>query len=86
MIDEERPPFCVPFDTAQGAASIMKHYDVHFIPIVENEPNHMLVGVVTDRDLCLRVVAEGKNTAKFDSRIARPLTLSCAIPRTISAK
>ncbi len=57
----KEPPFCVPFDTAQAAASIMKHYDVHFIPIIENEPTHMLVGVVTDRDLCLRVVAEGKS-------------------------
>ena len=61
---KKEPPFCVPFDTAQGAASIMKHYDVHFIPIVENEPNHMLVGVVTDRDLCLRVVAEGKDPSE----------------------
>ena len=58
---KKEPPFCVPFDTAQGAASIMKHYDVSFIPIVENEPTHMLVGVVTDRDLCLRIVAEGKD-------------------------
>lgn len=58
---KKQPPFCVPFDTAQSAASIMKHYDVHFIPIIENEPTHLLVGVVTDRDLCLRVVAEGKD-------------------------
>lgn len=58
---KKEPPFCVPFDTAQRAASAMKHYDVHFISIVENEPTHMLVGVVTDRDLCLRVVAEGKD-------------------------
>ncbi len=58
---KKEPPFCVPFDTAQAAASIMKHYDVHFIPIIENEPTHQLVGVVTDRDLCLRVVADGKN-------------------------
>jgi CBS domain-containing protein len=58
---KKEPPFCVPFDTARGAASIMKHHDVSFIPIIENEPTHMLVGVVTDRDLCLRVVAEGKD-------------------------
>jgi CBS domain-containing protein len=58
---KKEPPYCVPFDTAQAAASIMKRYDVHFIPIIENEPTHMLVGVVTDRDLCLRVVAEGKD-------------------------
>ncbi|HLI63571.1 MAG TPA: CBS domain-containing protein [Terriglobales bacterium] len=73
-IMRKEPPFCVPFDTAQAAASIMKHYDVHFIPIIENEPTHMLVGVVTDRDLCLRVVAEGKSPGEV--QLAECMTTS----------
>jgi CBS domain-containing protein len=40
------------------AARIMKHEDVGIVPIVEGD---RLVGTVTDRDIALRVVAEGKD-------------------------
>lgn len=56
---------CVPFDTAQSAATIMKRNEISFIPVVENEPTHMYVGAVTDRLLCLRIVAEGLDSAKI---------------------
>ena len=56
---------CVPFDTAQSAAAIMKRNDVGFIPVVENEPTHMYVGAITDRLLCLRIVSEGLDSAKI---------------------
>ena len=55
---------CVPFDTAQSAATIMKRNDIGFIPVVENEPTHMYVGAITDRLLCLRIVGEGLDSAK----------------------
>src|SRR5262249_44821153 len=31
------------------------------IPIVESQQNRRLVGIVTDRDLCVEVIAKGKN-------------------------
>jgi CBS domain-containing protein len=40
------------------AAQLMKSEDVGSLPIVEGE---RLVGMVTDRDIVLRVVAEGKD-------------------------
>jgi CBS domain-containing protein len=40
------------------AARIMKQEDVGIVPLVESE---RLVGTVTDRDIALRVVAEGKD-------------------------
>jgi CBS domain-containing protein len=43
--------------TAQEAAKIMKSEDVGSLPIVEG---NKLVGVVTDRDLAIRIVAEGR--------------------------
>lgn len=55
------PALCVPFDTADAVASVMKRNDIEFMPVVENEPTHMFVGIITDRDLCLRVVAERRN-------------------------
>jgi len=40
------------------AAKIMKQQDVGPVPVCEND---RLVGVLTDRDIVLRVVAEGKD-------------------------
>lgn len=51
---------CSPEASAQAAALIMSEEDVGIVPIVDQETNR-LVGVVTDRDLCLDVVAAGKH-------------------------
>jgi CBS domain-containing protein len=42
---------------AQEAARIMKSEDVGSLPIVEGDK---LIGVVTDRDLAIRIIAEAK--------------------------
>ena len=42
----------------QEAAQKMKSLDVGFLPVCEND---RLVGTVTDRDIVLRVIAEGKD-------------------------
>lgn len=44
-----------PEDTVQRAAEIMRDADVGFLPVVEGEA---VVGVVTDRDIVLRFVAD----------------------------
>ncbi len=54
------PSTCSPHATAQAAALIMSEEDVGIVPVVDPETNR-LVGVVTDRDLCLDVVAAGKH-------------------------
>ena len=53
------PTCCIPTDTAQTAAIIMRDEDTGIIPIVEQKGGGKLVGVVTDRDLCLGVLAAG---------------------------
>lgn len=55
-----KDPFCcVPADTAVQVARLMKRHNVGVIPVVEDRTGKQLVGVVTDRDLALRVVAGG---------------------------
>jgi CBS domain-containing protein len=49
-----------PDDTIQSAAAKMKEADVGFLPVGENDK---LIGMLTDRDIALRAVAEGKNPA-----------------------
>ncbi len=43
---------------AAEAAKLMKHADAGMIPVMENG---QLLGAVTDRDIAIRVVAEGKD-------------------------
>ena len=51
------PKAIAPTTTAEDAARTMRTEDVGSLPIVEGD---RLVGVVTDRDLTIRVLAEGK--------------------------
>jgi CBS domain-containing protein len=53
------PVCCLPTDTASKAAQLMKAEDVGSIPVVENEQTMKLIGIVTDRDLAMQVVADG---------------------------
>jgi CBS domain-containing protein len=57
------PACCVPTDTASRVAKIMKTEDVGSIPVCESRHSRRLVGIVTDRDLALHVVAEGRNAS-----------------------
>lgn len=55
------PTCCARSDTAEHAAELMRKLNVGALPVVENEQSYKLVGVVTDRDLCLSVVADGRD-------------------------
>ena len=48
---------CTPWDTAQTAATLMKTYSVGAIPVVSDIDDPLLEGIVTDRNLCLAIVA-----------------------------
>jgi CBS domain-containing protein len=55
----KKPVCCLPNDIVTKVAELMKRENVGSIPIVEDEQTRKLVGIVTDRDLTLKVVAEG---------------------------
>lgn len=55
------PACCVVRDTVQAAAILMRELNVGVVPIVDTEESHKLVGLVTDRDLCLEVIAAGQD-------------------------
>src|SRR5213075_1416739 len=46
-----------PDDTIRSAAALMKKIDAGLLPVTENDK---LVGMITDRDIAIRGVAEGK--------------------------
>ena len=53
----ENPRTVSPDQTIQDAAKIMRDEDTGVVPITEGDN---LVGVITDRDIAIRAVAEGK--------------------------
>lgn len=59
----KEPTCCTPACTAQVAANLMREAGVGFLPVLEKY-SRRLVGVVTDRDLCLMIVAESRPAAK----------------------
>lgn len=55
----QKPSYCEPYWTVESVASLMDHVGTGILPVVEGMVNQQVVGVVTDRDLCLRVVGPG---------------------------
>ena len=55
------PACCLPNDSVLQLAQMMRDKDIGPVPIIENEQTRRLVGIVTDRDLALKVVAEGRD-------------------------
>ncbi|HLO15914.1 MAG TPA: CBS domain-containing protein [Anaerolineales bacterium] len=53
--------YCMPDDTVAKAAQLMKKEDIGPVLIVDNQRTKKLVGIVTDRDLALKVVGEGRD-------------------------
>lgn len=55
------PACCTPDAKLTQVARMMVDQDCGAIPVVENKNSKKLVGVVTDRDIVCRTVAEAKN-------------------------
>jgi CBS domain-containing protein len=66
------PACCTTESTLQEAAKMMKDNDCGCIPVVENAENKKPLGVITDRDICCRTVAKGKNP--LDLTVADAMT------------
>jgi len=57
----KKPVCCLPTDAVSRAAQLMKKGNVGSIPVIESEQTKKLSGIVTDRDLALQVVADGRD-------------------------
>ena len=48
-------------ESVRRAAAIMRDSDIGAVPVVSDTGSRRLVGIVTDRDIAVRAVAEGRN-------------------------
>jgi CBS domain-containing protein len=62
-------------DSIRHAAELLRDIDVGIAPITENKK---LIGVVTDRDICIRAVAEGVDLDSDVGRIMSTEIVTCA--------
>lgn len=54
------PVCCEPGDPITRVAEVMKREDVGSVPVVDGRNERHLVGIVTDRDLVVKVLADGR--------------------------
>jgi len=55
------PVCCWPSSSTLSAALLMQETDTGVVPVIQDPFTPILVGVFTDRDLCLHVVAAGRD-------------------------
>jgi CBS domain-containing protein len=55
------PVCCLPNDLVNQVARVMRREHIGPIPVVSDEHSRELIGVITDRDLAIKVVAESKD-------------------------
>jgi CBS domain-containing protein len=63
----ENPACCTPDTPLDQVAMLMREHDCGEIPVID--PAEQPIGVVTDRDIVCRVIAEGKNPMAYPAGI-----------------
>src|SRR5690349_6131634 len=79
QIMTQDPACCTPNTKLDAIACMMVDYDCGAIPVVDSPQTKRLVGIITDRDIVCREVAQGKNPLEFtanDCMTKSPATVS----------
>lgn len=58
------PQCCTPETTLQDVGRMMSECDCGAIPVVEDSSSERAIGVITDRDIVVRVIAAGEDCQK----------------------
>ena len=75
------PECCTADDGIIEVARIMESRDVGIVPVVESQETRRAIGVITDRDIILRVVAPGRDpNAVLNVRDVMSTELVCCGP------
>jgi CBS domain-containing protein len=79
------PVFCEPLDSVSHAAHLMRQKGVGALPVVSDWRSKKLIGIVTDRDLALRVVAEALNADDTTvAEVMTPVIMACRAQDDVS--
>ncbi len=65
----KNPTFCSPETSLDKVAKLMRHDNCGAIPVVRKEgENYKAVGIITDRDIVMRALAESKNPIEMTAK------------------
>lgn len=56
-----KPVCCLPTDNLMMVAQLLKSENIGSLPVIENNETQKLIGIITDRDLALRIIGEGRD-------------------------
>jgi CBS domain-containing protein len=57
----DNPVCCLPDDTVGQAARLMRRERLGSIPVISDDRSRSLIGIISDRDLATKVVAESRD-------------------------
>ena len=73
------PVFCQASDSAGIAAKLMLKHDIGCLPVVDELHHLRVIGIVTDRDLAMKIVAAGRSARKSAVRdVMSAPVISCS--------
>jgi CBS domain-containing protein len=78
QIMTQSPASCTRTSTAQEAATLMRDNDCGAIPVVEDAGGRRLIGIVTDRDLAVRAIAQGQGPDATVGNLMTDDPVTCA--------
>ncbi|HUR98058.1 MAG TPA: CBS domain-containing protein [Pyrinomonadaceae bacterium] len=76
------PACCTPDTSLQEVARMMVECDCGCIPVVDDNSSKMPMGMITDRDITVRVVAKGQNPLDLTAQDAMTTTVASVTPDT----
>ena len=76
------PVCCTPDSGLRDVAQMMVDCDCGCIPVVDSKDTKMPIGMITDRDITCRVVAQGRNPLDLTAREAMTSTVVSVTPDT----
>lgn len=57
----DNPVCCLPNDSVSQVARVMRREHIGPVPVVNSDRTREIIGIITDRDLAIKVVAEGRD-------------------------
>ena len=57
----DNPICCLPYDLVNQVARVMRRENIGSVPVVSGDHSKELIGIITDRDLAIKVVAESRD-------------------------
>ena len=73
------PAFCTPEVSLKNVAKMMCDNNCGEIPVVESQQNRRPVGVITDRDIACRAVAQDRDIVQLKAK-------DCMTPKPVTVK